>query len=97
MRCCREWPPGTCWGSDTETVSFARGSVVYRPAGNLHALDPSDPVNVHAGAVGYAICGRPVRVWQGQFFDPADPVAHDGCVAAMRAAAEDRAGPDDSP
>lgn len=85
---------GYVLGSDTETITFARdGSIEYRPAGAAHAVDVTDPVNAHPGAVGYAICGRPVRVWPDQRFDPAHPPAHDGCIAAAQAAAGGRGGP----
>lgn len=75
---------GYLLGSDAELITFEGGGVGFRRSGATHAVDPRDPVNANSDAMGYALCGTPVRIWRDEAFDPDAPGAHDGCVAAAR-------------
>ncbi len=65
-------------GSDGETSTPSEHGFDYRPAGQLHAVDPSGLSD--QTVLTYAICGKPVRVWHDKPFDPAADGCHDECV-----------------
>ncbi len=65
-------------GSDGETSTPSDHGFEYGPAGRLHAVDPSDLSD--QTVLTYAICGKPVRVWQDKPFDPAADECHDECA-----------------
>lgn len=77
---------GYLLGSDAEAISFEPDGVAYGHVGATHAVNLDDSANAHAGSLGYALCGRPVRIWPAQVFDPGSRGAHDRCVALIEAA-----------
>ena len=42
--------------------------------------------------VGYALCGKPVRIWRDEPFDPSAPEADPGCLDAVRGRDRESAG-----
>ncbi|HZC71533.1 MAG TPA: hypothetical protein VE442_12640 [Jatrophihabitans sp.] len=57
-------------GTESEAMAFSGVTVDYSPAGLVHAVDTKS-AQFHAGcAVGYAVCGVAVRVWQDRPFKP---------------------------
>jgi hypothetical protein len=74
-------------GSDTEVISFEHERAEYRRLGTTHAVDLHDPVNRPNATMGYALCGKPVRIWRDEPFDPNTAEAHEQCVRAAHVAA----------
>lgn len=50
-------------GTESESAIFAGNSIEYGPAGTIPAVDAPDSQRSGSPALGYAICGTPVRVW----------------------------------
>lgn len=81
-------------GSDTEVITFEQERAQYRRLGTTHAVDLHDPVNRPNATMGYALCGKAVRIWPDEPFDPSAAEAHEDCVRTARdATAESAAEP----
>lgn len=74
-------------GSDTEVITFDHQRAEYRRLGTTHAVDLHDPVNGSDPTMGYALCGKPVRIWRDEPFDPDATEAHEECLRAAHDAA----------
>ena len=77
--------------SDTEVIASEGERAEYRPLGTTHAVDLRDPVNGTIATMGYALCGKPVRIWPDELFDPDAVEAHEECARATRDAAGESA------
>jgi hypothetical protein len=69
-------------GTESEAMEISSDAIAYGPGGLGHAVDTA-ALEYHADhALGYALCGRPVRAWSEIAFDhQAATNAHDECVA----------------
>ncbi|MCU1659546.1 MAG: hypothetical protein JWO57_4202 [Pseudonocardiales bacterium] len=67
-------------GSQAESMIFSDEGIEYGPAGLAHVVDTESALNGRNAAVGYAVCGEAVLIWQ-QPFDPNLPDVHDACAA----------------
>jgi hypothetical protein len=74
---------GYVLGSQVESMVVSDDGIDYQPAGAAHAVDIEAAVNASAGAVGYAVCGSPVRIWRDRPFDPDGSDVHDECVSRV--------------
>ena len=78
-------------GSDTEVITFEHGRAEYHRLGTSHAVDLHDPVNGPNATMGYALCGKAVRIWRDEQFDPGVAEAHQVCARAARDAPSESA------
>jgi hypothetical protein len=72
-------------GTDTEMLVFTEHGIEQVPAGRAHAVDPQSELNRSFGALAYAVCGRAVRAWPEERFDPDGVGVHEACKARSRA------------
>lgn len=77
---------GYLLGTDSEELTFGERGSHVQAVGHAHAVDPTSPLNPTGGVLAYALCGKPVRAWPDQEFDPEAPHVHEEC--ATRAQAE---------
>jgi hypothetical protein len=70
-------------GSETEALTFTEHGIDVRPIGLAHAVDPASELNSAGGVLAYAICGRAVRSWPDQTFDPLVDEAHRECATLV--------------
>lgn len=78
-------------GSDSEQLGFDRGRTRYTPEGQRHAVDlEGGNGNTRGAVLGYALCGRAVRVWPGRHFDADTPDVHPACAALAQQAVTQR-------
>lgn len=57
-------------GSEGEARVFADEGITCQPDGLAHAVDADSRAGPELVSFAYAVCGRPVRVWPEQPFDP---------------------------
>ena len=67
-------------GSESEARDFTDEGITLRPDGLAHAVNAESPASTELVNFAYAVCGRPVRVWPEQPFDPTTPSC-DRCAA----------------
>jgi hypothetical protein len=67
-------------GSEGEARDFTDEGITLRPDGIAHAVNPEPADSPELVHFAYAICGRSVRVWPEQHFDPTTPSC-DRCAA----------------
>jgi hypothetical protein len=67
-------------GSEGEARDFTDEGITVRPDGLTHAVNSDSPDSPEPVYFDYAVCGRPVRVWPEQPFDPTTPSC-DRCAA----------------
>lgn len=66
-------------GTETEKMVVTGGAIRYEPAGLAHAVDPTR-APAEPATLGYAECGRAVRIWRSERFRPQGPSAHTDCA-----------------
>jgi hypothetical protein len=71
-------------GTEAEQMRFSDDGIGYEPGGAAHAIDTGSSTFKQDAAVGYAVCGRPVRVWQDHALDGSADMTDEECAAALR-------------
>jgi hypothetical protein len=71
-------------GTETEGMSISEDGIEYGPSGQTHVVDTDGDCFEHGRKLGYALCGRAVRVWEERPLDPdAEQNVHEECVALI--------------